>query len=94
MSNADLGNVERQVLRTLRERQFATVEQLAELLPATGASSVVEANAELAKNRLVEPVPGVTGALRLTAAGSELAADLPDREPDPNASGGGDSTFN
>jgi hypothetical protein len=94
MTNEDLGNVERQVLRALRERQSATVEQIAELMPETGASSVVRANAALAKSKLVEPVPGVTGALRLTAAGADVAADLPGTEVDPHSSGGGDSAFN
>ena len=92
MSNAELGNVERQVLRALRDKPSATVEQIAALLHDTGASSVVDANAALARNRLVEAVPGGDGALRLTSEGAKLAGELSDVDADP-ASGGGNSAF-
>lgn len=93
MPNSDLGNVEKQVLRALRDQPSATVEQITELLGVPGASSVAEANAALARNNLVEPVPGGDGALRLTDEGARLAGEIGDIEPDPG-SGGGRSEYN
>lgn len=91
--SSDLGNVEKRVLRALRDKPSATIEQITEILKDTGASSVVAANASLARNALVEPVPNERGALRLTAEGERLANELPATKLDPG-SGGGDSTFN
>ncbi len=93
MSDKDLGRVERRVLRALRDKPSATVEQITELLDDTGASSVVEANASLARNDLVEAGPGKTGELRLTSKGARLAGELPDVTPEPG-SGGGNSVLN
>jgi len=93
MSDAELGKVERQVLRALRDKPAATVEQIAALLDDTGASSVVEANAALARNHLVEPVPDGNGTLRLTSQGAKLASELADVKAE-RGSGGGDSAFN
>lgn len=93
MSDKPLGNVERRVLSALRNNPSATVEQLTAMLPDTGASSVVEANAALARNHLVEPVPGESGALRLTSQGAKLAGELGDTAAEPG-SGGGNSAFN
>lgn len=93
MSKPELGNVERQVLRALRDTPSATIEQITAQLSNTGASSVVEANAALARNHLVEPVPGSGGALKLTAEGAKLAGEISDDASDPG-SGGGDSSFN
>lgn len=94
MSNPELGILEQHVLRALRTQSSATAEQLAAQLPNTGASSVVKANAALARNSLVEPVPGEPGAMRLTAAGSKLVDELPPTDVDSPGSGGGASAFN
>lgn len=93
MSTPQLGRTEKQVLRALRGKSSATVAQIAAQLDNTGESSVADANAALARNHLVEPVPGQTGALRLTAEGASLAAEIEELAPDPG-SGGGNSAFN
>lgn len=93
MATPKLGDTEKQVLRAMLGKPSATIAQITSALNDTGESSVVDANASLARNNLVEPVPGQTGALRLTAEGASVAAELESEVVDPG-SGGGNSSFN
>lgn len=93
MTDKNLGTLEKRVLRAMRNQSSMTVEQITAMLEDTGSSSVVDANAALARNHLVEPVPDGNGALRLTSEGAKLAQQLPDVEQVPH-SGGGTSDFN